>query len=263
MAEPAVFRGDRIMNVVAQALALAAHGYPVFPVAASKRPTCPHGFQDAATEATAIRRLWRDYPGPLIGVPTGKVTDLFVLDIDSPRHTEAAEWLERCAPYLPETRQQTTRSGGVHLFFNHHPGLRNSAGRVAVGVDVRASGGYIIVWSPAVWLIEPQPLADLPAWLIKAATPPPAPVVRQSKIALSADSARRKVEGIVGAVAAAQAGQRNALAFWGACRLAELAKQRILAERDAIALGIEAARQAGLSPKEAQRTIASAFRGQQ
>lgn len=249
------------MNIVAQALALAAQGYPVFPVAASKRPTCLQGFKDAALEPGEIRRLWRDHPAPLIGVPTGEPTGLFVLDIDSPRHTEAAEWLERCAPYLPETRQQTTRSGGVHLFFNHHPGLRNSAGRVAVGVDVRASGGYIIVWSPAVWLIEPQPLADLPAWLIKAATPPPPPVVRQSKIALSADSARRKVEGIVGAVAAAQAGQRNALAYWGARRLAELAEQRILAEADAIALGIEAARQAGLSPNEATRTIASAFRG--
>ena len=69
------------------------------------------------------------------------------------------------------------------------------------------------------------------------------------------------VEGIVGAVAAAQAGQRNSIAFWGACRLAELVKQRILAERDAFALGLEAARQAGLSPKEANRTISSAFRG--
>jgi hypothetical protein len=250
------------MNVVAQALALAAQGYPVFPVAASKRPTCQEGFKDASLEPREIHRLWRAHHAPLIGVPTGEPSGLFVLDIDSPRHTEAAEWLERCAPYLPETRLQTTRSGGVHLFFNHHPGLRNSAGRVAVGVDVRASGGYIIVWSPAVWLIEPQPLADLPAWLIKAATPPPAPVVRQSKIALSADSARRKVEGIVGAVATAQDGQRNSLAFWGACRLAELAKQRILAEADAIALGIEAAIQAGHPHKEAQRTVISAFRGQ-
>src|SRR5450631_4082909 len=128
------------MSVVAQALALATQGYPVFPVAASKRPTCPHGFKDAASEPGEIRRLWREHPAPLIGVPTGKVTGLFVVDIDSPRHIEAAEWLERFAPFLPETRQQTTRSGGLHLFFNHHPGLRNSAGRVARGVDTRADG---------------------------------------------------------------------------------------------------------------------------
>jgi len=150
----------------------------------------------------------------------------------------------------------------LHLFFNHHAGLRNSAGRLARGVDTRADGGYIIVWSMQAWLIAPRPLADLPSWLIKAATPPPPPVVRQSDIAQSARGAMRKVEGIVGAVATAQAGQRNSLAFWGACRLAELVKQRILAEPDAIALGIEAATQAGLSHKEAQRTVTSAFRGQ-
>jgi hypothetical protein len=249
------------MNVVAQALVLAAHGYPVFPVAAAKRPTCPQGFKDASLEPREIRRLWRDHSAQLIGVPTGEPTGLFVLDIDSPRHTEAAEWLERCAPYLPETRQQTTRSGGVHLFFNHHHGLRNSAGRVARGVDTRADGGYIIVWTPKAWLIEPRPLADLPSWLIKAATPPPPPMVRQSDMPLSAKGALRKVEGVIGAIATAQAGQRNSLAFWGAKRLAEMVNQRILAEADAIALGVEAAIQAGLPALEARRTITSAFRG--
>jgi hypothetical protein len=114
---------------------------------------------------------------------------------------------------------------------------------------------------PQAWLIKPRPLADIPPWLIKAATPPPPPVVQYNP-PLSAESARRKVEGIVGAVATAQAGQRNSIAFWGACRLAELVEQRILAERDAIALGIEAAIQAGLPQKEAQRTVTSAFRGQ-
>jgi hypothetical protein len=247
-------------DVLTKALELGAQGYPVFPVATSKRPTCPCGFKDAASEPREIRRLWRDHPAPLIGVPTGEPSGLFVLDIDSPRHIEAAEWLERCAPSLPETRQQTTRSGGLHLFFNHHQGLRNSAGRVARGVDTRADGGYIIAWTPQAWLIEPRPIADIPPWLIKAATPPPPPVVRCDP-SLSVEGARRKVEGIVSAVATARAGQRNSLAFWGACRLAELVKQRILAERDAIALGLEAARQAGLSPKEANRTISSAFRG--
>jgi hypothetical protein len=248
------------MSAIAKALELAAQGYPVFPVAASKRPTCPCGFKDAASEPREIRRLWRDHPAPLIGVPTGEASGLFVLDIDSPKHVEAAEWFERCAPYLPETRQQTTRSGGIHLFFNHNQGLRNTAGRIARGVDTRADGGYIIAWQTEAWLIRPRPLADIPAWLIKAATPPPPPVV-QCDPSLSVEGARRKVEGIVGAVATARAGQRNSVAFWGACRLAELVKQRILAERDAIALGIEAARQAGLSPKEATRTISSAFRG--
>jgi len=169
MAEPRALRGDA-MSAIAKALELAAQGYPVFPVAVSKRPTCPCGFKDAALEPREIRRLWRYHPAPLIGVPTGEASGLFVLDIDSPKHVEAAEWFERYAPYLPETRQQTTRSGGTHLFFNHHQGLRNSAGRIARGIDTRADGGYIIAWQMQAWLIRPRPLADIPAWLIKAAT---------------------------------------------------------------------------------------------
>jgi len=247
------------MNAIANALALAAQGYPVFPVAGSKRPTCPQGFKDASTEPREIRRLWRDHPGPLIGIPTGEASGLFVVDIDSPRHVEAAEWLERCAPYLPETRQQSTRSGGIHLFFNHTQGLRNTAGRIARGVDTRAEGGYIIAWQTDAWLIRPQPLADIPSWLIKAATPPPPPAIRPMDLRLSPEIARRKVQGIVGAVATAKQGQRNAIAYWGACRLAEMAAQQIIAEADAIALGIEAARQAGLPPREAASITASAF----
>jgi hypothetical protein len=245
------------------AFRLAAAGYPVFPIAASKRPTCPHSFKDAATQAADIHRLWRDHPGPLLGVPTGKVTDLFVLDLDTTRHTAAAEWFERHAPYLPETRQQTTRSGGLHLFFRHVDGLRNSAGRIALGVDTRAEGGSIIVWQPEAWLDRPRPLAEAPQWLLEMAKPkpiPPPPTL--DRAAISESVARRKIEGIVGAVAAGKPGQRNAVAYWGARRLAELVALRILGQADAIALGIEAARQAGLSPKEAQQTIASAFRGQ-
>ena len=71
------------MSAVANALALAALGYPVFPVAASKRPTCPKGFKDAATEPREIRRLFRDHPGVLIGVPTGEPSGLFVVDVDT------------------------------------------------------------------------------------------------------------------------------------------------------------------------------------
>jgi hypothetical protein len=246
------------------AFRLAAAGYPVFPIAASKRPTCPHGFKDAATEPADIRRLWREHPGPLLGVPTGKVTGLFVLDLDTTMHTAAAEWFERHAPYLPETRQQTTRSGGLHLFFQHVEGLRNSAGRIAQGVDTRAEGGSIIVWQPTAWLDSPRPLAEAPQWLIEMAKPKPLPPPPKFDRAVISESvARRKIEGIVGAVAAGKPGSRNAVAYWGARRLAEMVAQRILGQADAIALVVTASQQAGLPPREAAAIAASAFgRGQ-
>src|SRR5215468_7506008 len=106
---------------------------------------------------------------------------------------------------------------------------------------------YLIWWPAAIEHGHYRaPLAELPDWLVEALTAPKPearPALPRPK---TPDAARAKIEGIVGAVAAASEGQRNALAFWGACRLAELVKQAVMAQGDAIALAVEAARQAGL-----------------
>jgi len=77
-----------------------------------------------------------------MGVPTGAVSGLDVLDVDA----AGLVWLDQNYSRLPATRAHETRSGGRHLLFNHAQGLRCSAGRVATGVDVRADGGYVIWW---------------------------------------------------------------------------------------------------------------------
>jgi hypothetical protein len=103
-----------------------------FPRNADKAPLTPHGFKNACK---ASDRGW-----PLVGIPTGERTSLDVLDIDVERNA----WFNDVP--LPATRHQWTRSGGLHLFFRHSPGLRCSSGRVTAGVDVRADGGYVIDW---------------------------------------------------------------------------------------------------------------------
>lgn len=94
-----------------KALAVAAElGLPVFPRRLDKRPACPHGYKDATRDPDAIRELWRRYPGPLIGVPTGMASGIDVLDID-PRHG-GDDWLSAHADRLLVTRSHRTRSGG-------------------------------------------------------------------------------------------------------------------------------------------------------
>ena len=127
-----------------QALALASQGLPCFPCADDKRPACPGGFKAATNDYAALNQLWGRYSGSLIGVPTGAVSGIDVLDID-PRHGGDV-WLKDVQNNLPHTRIHQTRSTGWHLLFRHQAGLRNSAGKVAPGVDVRADGGYIIWW---------------------------------------------------------------------------------------------------------------------
>jgi Bifunctional DNA primase/polymerase, N-terminal len=257
-------------DVLTKALALAAADIPVFPCAADKRPTCPHGFKDATCEPSAVATLWRDHPGPLIGVPTGAASGIFVLDIDSAKHPEAEEWLERHAPYLPDTRHHRTRSGGLHILFKHCDGLKNSTSKLARGVDTRGDGGYIIWWPAAIAQAKDYqdlPFENLPEWMVEALAPPPPPkIVPQRAWPLrDSDSAASwtRLRGIVAAVALAREGERNCITFWAACTIRDML---IASELDnasgeqAFAALIEAGHRSGLRPYEIKRTIASATR---
>jgi hypothetical protein len=123
--------------------------------------------------------LWRRWSGDLIGVPTGPVNGFDVLDID-PRHGGDA-WLSEYRFRLPTTRTHETRSGGLHILFQHAEGVRNSAGKIGAGVDVRGAGGYIIWWPAAGCSVENHALAEWPAWLLRVLIPqpPPQPLARR------------------------------------------------------------------------------------
>lgn len=152
------------------ALEMAALGIPTFPCNAEKRPCCKGGFYAATTDTAEMHKLWARSPGPLIGMPTGPASGLDLLDID-PRH-DGLDWLAEFAGNLPYTRTIQTRSGGIHFFYNHLPGMRNSESKIAPGVDVRGDGGYAVLWLPSGGaLIRNDPLADWPEWLAEIALP--------------------------------------------------------------------------------------------
>lgn len=84
------------MSADTEAAAIAANlalnrSWSVFPCRNDKRPACPHGFKDAVSEPGAVADLWRRFPGPLIGVATGLMSGLFVLDLDI-KHAAALHW---------------------------------------------------------------------------------------------------------------------------------------------------------------------------
>jgi hypothetical protein len=252
--------------VIEDALRLAEYGRPSFPCRADKRPACPNGFKDATADAEGLNRLWRAYPGELVGVPTGAISGLFVVDVDCGRHPEANDWLESVCPYLPPTRWHATQSGGWHILFKHRPGLRNTAGKLARGVDTRGDGGYIIWWPFHLGLQAPhdldQLLADVPDWLCERLIERPRPPLIPPQLS-TPGSAPARLRGILDVAAGAQEGERNQKLFWSANRLRDMAACGEINQGDfSRACGdlVRAAMSNGLSQQEAERTIAGAMK---
>jgi hypothetical protein len=180
-----------IMSLTQSALWLAQEmRLPVFACGHDKRPVTQHGFHDATHDAAEIDRQFASPGAAMIGVPTGDTSGFFALDLDVKNGGGGLEWLAANQHRIPETRRHRTRSGGVHLLFAMPEGrtIRNSAGRIALGVDVRGNGGYIIAPpSPGYLVDQAIAPAPAPAWLLDLIDPPkaleaprPAPAPRQS-----------------------------------------------------------------------------------
>jgi hypothetical protein len=153
------------------ALALAALGKPVFPCWNTpddkdrhKTPMTPHGFYDATTNRSKIKRWWGKWPNALIGMRTGEASGVAVLDLDvksgKDGYAAVPDWETR-SPVIAKTG-----SGGAHLYFAAEgaPGCTHDA--IALGVDTRGNLGYAIVPpSPGyTWINGHDLSSDLPPW---------------------------------------------------------------------------------------------------
>ena len=178
-------RTDR--SLLQTALAYAARDWSVVPLAGrGKRPLVRWTpYQRARAGAEEIRQWFRQWPEANVGIVTGAVSGLVVLDVD-PRHggDAALAELERGHGPLPDTVAATTGGGGRHLYFRHPGGLvRNKVG-LAPGIDLRGDGGLVVA-PPSLhpsgrryaWVEgrapDAAPIAPMPDWLLHLASAPP------------------------------------------------------------------------------------------
>lgn len=148
-------------KVLQNAMELAEQGIPVFPCLQDKRPACSKGFK-AATVFPDDSLFGPD--ADLIGMPTGELSGYDVLDIDPRR--EGMEWWNAHRHRLPETRVQQTRSGGLHAYFKHVPGLRGLKDKLAPGVEVKGDGNYVIRWDASGLGFTNRAIGEWPDWLL-------------------------------------------------------------------------------------------------
>ena len=207
----------------AAALELAAQGIYVFPLAVNgKTPVTLHGYQDATTDPRRIDEMWQRCRTANIGIATG-ASGLVVIDIDCKHGINGWEAFDDCLERLGElpgpTRMASTPSGGAHIYFREPAGgdIRNSAGRLGPGLDVRAHGGYVVA-PPSIidgkayrWDIT-EPAKVLPDAWAEAMKPPrlmPVPVALRPRIGSGSRYGLAVLNGEADAVANAQPGQRN------------------------------------------------------
>jgi hypothetical protein len=229
-------------------------GWAVFPCSVTKAPAIPGpgGYKHATKDPDEIKALWRRHPAPLIGVATGSVSGIWVLDIDV-KHPEAVDWWMAHNRLLLPTLAYRTRSGGVHCYYRDAAGLTNSTSRPVRGIDVRGEGGYVIHWFAAgLECLDHSPPAPWPAWLRRRVEPPVAPPAAE-RDAWSGDP-DAGLRGLLDKLAGAAEGGRNDMLFWAACRLFS----RGLKAGEVEALLVPIAVSTGLADPEARRTIASA-----
>jgi Bifunctional DNA primase/polymerase, N-terminal/Primase C terminal 1 (PriCT-1) len=168
------------------ALAWARNGKPVFPCRpGGKDPLTKRGHIDATTDPRKIHMWWKRWPNANIAVPTGGRSGVLVVDVDHPASLDA---LEAKHDKFSETRTHSTGSGGMHLIFAYpeDSDIRNSAGKLGEGLDVRGEGGYIIVppsrTTRPYEILDALPPADTPPWLLETLTEPKRSAVKVRSI---------------------------------------------------------------------------------
>ncbi|MCC5946914.1 MAG: bifunctional DNA primase/polymerase [Nitriliruptoraceae bacterium] len=250
----------------------------VLPVrAGAKLPATPHGFHDATTDPDRIIDWWEAVPTYNVGIATGAVSGLVVIDVDPGGEPTMHELVREHGP-LPRAVAVHTPRGGMHGYYRH-PGIRVpcSAGKLGTGVDVRGDGGYVLAppsvvndapyqWRDQPWPGPPDPPELPPAWIDLLTVPADAPrPARPVAPAVSGVAGRlaawttAAVRGELEDVASAATGTRNHTLNRAAFRLGQLTAAGALDPDAALAALDAAASACGLGNGEASRTIASGF----
>lgn len=115
-------------------------GYSVIPLGIDKKPMLKSwkAFQEAAATDEQLALWWTRWPHANVGIITGAISKLTVVDIDDPKAVPLATF--------PQTYTVTTPSGGYHLYYRYDKTIQQTANTFPQfpHVDIRNDGGYIV-----------------------------------------------------------------------------------------------------------------------
>jgi len=132
-------------------------------------------FQSRKTIPEEARNWWTQWPNANIGIVTGSISGILVMDVDGAEGIETLRQLAVPSTWIAQTGK------GYHYYFKHPGGQISNRIRLLPDIDLKADGGYVVA-PPSIhsnehyykWLQGPQngtPLADPPDWLLEKLKP--------------------------------------------------------------------------------------------
>ncbi len=127
---------DRNMNTKEIALKYLKNGKSIFPVGKDKKPLIAwEEYQTRLATIEEVEKWWSLFPEANIGLVTGKVSGVTVIDFDLGSEDYKT---------FPETLTVRTGSGGYHLYYKYYS-IRNKV-RILPHIDIRGDGGYVVAY---------------------------------------------------------------------------------------------------------------------
>ena len=145
------------------------HGMMPIPLDGKKSLVKWDSYKESRPEKAIIQQWFNQFPNARIGLITGIVSNLLVLDVDGKEGIQTVKDKE-----LPKTWQVKTPRGGYHYYFTFPQNLREvqtTLAGILPKVDVRGNGGYVVSVNGHAdysWVNDPciTDLSDAPQWLI-------------------------------------------------------------------------------------------------
>jgi hypothetical protein len=171
MLNPSYNESPERTTIVSLALAAAADGRAVFPLA-GKRPLTRNGFKNASTQPQRITAMFNaaGTRATGYGIATGRASGIIVVDVDGPKAVEAAKRLGLDSGRVVKTGRP--EGGGYHLYYAMTDTASTVKSRkLAPGLELKGDGNYVVGPGSkhplgAVYAVvrggEPSPA---PAWL--------------------------------------------------------------------------------------------------
>ena len=151
----------------------ARRGWRLFPCR-GKPPLIKGWPQQATCDVSQLQAWAAQFVNCNWAATTGPESGFFVVDCDG---AAGLDWLKSQADAGKELETWSTRTArGLHLYFTWQGGLniRNSAGKLAIGVDTRGAGGYVILPPSAhsdgiqyAVVDDSCPVSPAPPWLLE------------------------------------------------------------------------------------------------